>query len=458
VGDLDGDGKPDLVVGNYISQTVGVLFGNGDGTFQPALTFGAGAQSVAIADVNGDGRPVLLAVGNGCVSVLLNNTGPHVSTTTTLVSSENPVQPEFAITYTATVTSENGNSLTGTVTFQDQGTTIATVKLSGNQAACSAFYTKVGTHAITATYSGDLYNSLSASATLTEYIEQIPIPTTTVVKTSGSPSLIGQLVTFTAMVTWSHGTPPDGELVTFYKGTTTLASVPLVGGMAVYSTSSLTPGTHTIKATYTGEIRFRQSSGLVTQVVNRYPTTTTLASGLNPSIYGQSVTWSATVTTSGPFPPTGSVNFSWSGYSIGTATLNSSGTATLTKSSLNVYTYPLVAVYKGDSSNLGSTSAILSQVVKQATSTATLASSPNPSTQGQAVTYSAKITSPTVVPTGPVTFKVGNTVLGTAQLSAGKATFTTSTLAVGSTIVTVTYPWNSNIASSSASVTQMVQQ
>ena len=81
-----------------------------------------------------------------------------------------------------------------------------------------------------------------------------------------------------------------------------------------------------------------------------------------------------------------------------------------------------------------------------------------PSTQGQAVTFTAKITSPTVVPTGPVTFKVGNTVLGTAQLSAGKATFTTSTLPVGATIVTVTYPWNSNIASSSASVTQTVGQ
>ena len=74
------------------------------------------------------------------------------------------------------------------------------------------------------------------------------------------------------------------------------------------------------------------------------------------------------------------------------------------------------------------------------------------------MTFTAKITSPTVVPTGPVTFKVGNTVLGTAQLSGGKATFTTSTLPVGSTIVTVTYPWNSNIASSSASITQTVGQ
>jgi hypothetical protein len=152
------------------------------------------------------------------------------------------------------------------------------------------------------------------------------------------------------------------------------------------------------------------------------------------------------------------VNFTWSGHTIGTAKLNASGVATLTKSNLNVYTYPLVATYSGDANNLASTSVVLNQVVKQTTSAATLSSSPNPSTQGQAVTFSAKITSPTVVPTGPVTFKAGNTVLGTAQLSAGKATFTTSTLPVGSTVVTATYPWNSNIASSSASVTETVGQ
>jgi len=74
------------------------------------------------------------------------------------------------------------------------------------------------------------------------------------------------------------------------------------------------------------------------------------------------------------------------------------------------------------------------------------------------VTFTAAITSPTAKPTGPVTFAVGKTVLGTAQLSGGKAKFTTSTLSVGSTNVTATYYGNSNIAKSSASVTQTVQQ
>src|SRR5262249_36334391 len=138
-------------------------------------------------------------------------------------------------------------------------------------------------------------------------------------------------------------------------------------------------------------------------------------------------------------------------------TLNSSGMATLTRSNLNADAYPLTAVYAGDADNLGSTSAVLNQVVLETTSTATLTSSPNPSTQGQAVTFTAKITSPTVKPTGPVTFAVGKTVLGTGQLSGGKATLTISSLAVGSTKVTATYYGDSNIAMSSASVIQTVR-
>jgi hypothetical protein len=179
---------------------------------------------------------------------------------------------------------------------------------------------------------------------------------------------------------------------------------------------------------------------------------------LNPSLYGQKVTWTATVTSSGSVTPTGTVKFMWSTYTIGSATLNASGIATLTKSNLNADPYPLVAVYVGDAANLGSTSPILNQVILQTTSAATITSSLNPSKQGQAVTFTATITSPTVIPTGPLTFTAGKEVLGTAQLSNGVAKFTTSTLAVGSTVITATYYGSSNIAKSSASLTQTVQQ
>jgi hypothetical protein len=116
----------------------------------------------------------------------------------------------------------------------------------------------------------------------------------------------------------------------------------------------------------------------------------------------------------------------------------------------------MAAIYKGDTNNLASTSAILNQVVQPTTSSATIAAAPNPSVPGQAVTFSAKVTSPTVIPGGPVTFTAGTTVLATVQLAAGKATLVTASLPIGSSKVTVTYLGSSNISKSSAVVVQTI--
>jgi hypothetical protein len=188
------------------------------------------------------------------------------------------------------------------------------------------------------------------------------------------------------------------------------------------------------------------------------PTATSFTSSLNPSVYGQAVTLTATVKPVGTIPATGRVNFLSGTRRIGSATLNASGVATFTKSNLNADSYPLVAVYAGDPNYLASTSAALIQVVQQATSAAAIVSSQNPSTLGQAVTFTAAITSPTAKPNEPVTFTTGTTVLGTVQLSGGKAKLTTSSLPLGAAVVTVTYQGDSNISGSSASITQTVQQ
>ena len=424
VADVNGDGRPDVLVANYFSGTVGVLLGNGDGTFQAPVDYNVGftpVRSVAVADVDGDGLPDLLvsgdihigAVQQGEVGYLLGNGDGTFQPVVTYSSGGNA-----AISVTAA--DVNGDGQPDLLAANGEGNSV-----------------------------GVLLHRPIKAATVTTLVSSL------------NPSFVGQAVTFTATVSSSAGTPPNGETITFKNGSAVLGTAPLSGGMASLTTSSLPAGIFGITANYPGDSNFAASTSPgLRQVVNsttKSATATTLLSSLNPSIYGQKVTWTATVTTSGSVPPTGNIKFTWGIYSIGTAALNASGIATLTKSNLNADTYPLTAVYVGDPNNLGSTSAVLNQVVLPTTSSATLTSSPNPSMQGQPVTFTATIKSPTVTPTGPVTFAVGTTVLGTAQLSGGKAKFTTSTLALGSTKITATYHGDSNIAKSSASVTQIVQ-
>ncbi len=78
VGDVNGDGIPDIIVGDFASNTVSVLLGNGNGTFQAQRTFatvGVSPRSLALGDVNGDGKPDILFPNgyNNCVTVLLGN-------------------------------------------------------------------------------------------------------------------------------------------------------------------------------------------------------------------------------------------------------------------------------------------------------------------------------------------------------------------------------------------------
>jgi hypothetical protein len=99
---------------------------------------------------------------------------------------------------------------------------------------------------------------------------------------------------------------------------------------------------------------------------SKLATTTTLASSQNPSPFGQTVTFTATVTGPGGGIPTGTVNFYDSTTSLGSSSLNGSGVATLATSSFAVGTHSITATYNGDTSFGTSTSPVLSQVVQGA--------------------------------------------------------------------------------------------
>lgn len=119
-------------------------------------------------------------------------------------------------------------------------------------------------------YHGFLGIEPQAVAVVTNFInteERVPV-TTTAVSTSGSPSLSGQPVTFTATVT-SIFPVPDGGTVTFFDGITQIGTATTSGGIATFTTFSLSVGLHEIKAVYAGEGSFKKSFGDVRRVVQR---------------------------------------------------------------------------------------------------------------------------------------------------------------------------------------------
>src|SRR5450755_1103789 len=177
-------------------------------------------------------------------------------------------------------------------------------------------------------------------------------------------------------------------------------------------------------------------------------TATMLSSSLNPSMYGQTVKFTALVNSNLGAPPDGEpVTFLQGSMTIGTAAL-SRGSAVFSVSTLKPGGVDNIkAVYQGDTNFAPSTSNTVAQVVTQSSTTTTLASSQNPSSFGQSVTLTATVTAQSGgTVTGNVAFFDGSTKLGTGPLSNGVANYTTTTLPIGADSITAVYNGNSSYA------------
>jgi hypothetical protein len=189
---------------------------------------------------------------------------------------------------------------------------------------------------------------------------------------------------------------------------------------------------------------------LITGITN--PSTTVLSSSHNPSVFGQSVTITATVSGGGG-TPTGNVTFYDNGVSLGSNTL-SGGVTTYNTSAFSVSSHSLTASYGGDSNFQSSTSSPLSQVVNVANTTTTLIASPNPAMPGQTVVFTATVSvvaQGAGTPTGSVGFFDGATFLGSSPISSGVATFNTNALTIGAHTITASYIGDSHFFASISS-------
>lgn len=371
-----------------------------------------------------------------------------ITTTTDLTSSPNPSDFGQSVRFTATVTAGGSPASGGTIQFRD-GTTdlggVVSIAADGTATFDTSALT-VGTHPITAIYSGTAALAGSTSDPLDQVVGQAP--STTVVSSSGTPSVFGDPVTFTATVA-SGGQPVRGGTVQFRDGSTDLGAPITVGptGSVTYVAIELTAGTHPITAVYSGTTEIAGSSGSLDQVVTPATTSTALVSAPNPSTYGQQVTLTATVTSGGAALTVGSVDFTEGGTVLcEDVNVRPDGTATCAVSDLSVGTHALTASFSGTSNYLVSTGTV-DQVVERASTSTTVASSGNPSAFGLPVTFTVSVAAgAAAVSEGAVTVFVDGTAVqvGTEVDSAGRATYTTSTLAAGSHVVRAEYAGSSS--------------
>lgn len=406
-------------------------------------------DQVAPLNTSPGSSPVVGAIASYTFTVNGSLSTPSVS----LVSSANPSNPGQAVTFTASVTGSSGTP-TGTITFLDGTNAICSnVAIASGSATCATAALTAGAHSITARYSGNSAYASASSATVTQTVKAVPAVALT---SSANPSTSGQSVTFTATVSGSLGAP--GGTVTFLDGTTTLcAAVALASGAATCSTSTLTNGAHSITAQYSGDANYATvTSAALTQNVRMTPTVG-LDTSVNPSNSGQPVTFTANVAgTAGT--PSGTVTFLDGSIAICSAVALASANASCSTSSLSPGSHSITAQYSGDNNYTPATSIVITQNVT-GNATVTLASSINPSSAGQSVTFTASVTGGLGQPTGTVTFLDGATAICTGvALASGSAACTTTGLSVGVHTLTARYSGNSTYATATSSaLTQTVK-
>ncbi len=404
--------------------------------------------------------------GKVIISGAVSNSAASGAVTATLSkSTSTAITFGQSVTFTATLSS-SVETPAGSVLFMDGSTVLGTAALSGGVATLATASLGAAVHSLSAIYGGSPDLAAATSNALTQTINKSST-TTALTKNATGAIRFGQSVSFTAtMAAVSPGIGTPWGSVTFKDGSTAIGTATLGGGVATFTTTSLATGSHpSITAVYGGDSNFNTStSSAATQTVNQSSTTTTLTKSTTaPIIYGQSVTFTATMAAVSPGAgtPTGTITFMDGSTTLATATL-SSGAATFTSSSLAAASHPVTAVYSGDTNFSTSTSSAVTQTVNPSSTAESLAkSTTGVISYGQSVTFTATLSavSPGVgTPTGTVTFMDGSTALATATLSGGVATFTTTTLPAGShTALTAVYAGDGNFNSkTSNTLTQTV--
>jgi len=281
--------------------------------------------------------------------------------------------------------------------------------------------------------------------------------TETVLSTSATTLLYGANVTLTAQL-FSGGGTPSGS-VTFYSGSplegtgvTSLGTATVnSAGVATLTTTALPAGTDWLTASYGATTNFAASTSTVVSATVGYPTATALTSSAPSSVYGNSITLKATVSSTFGIPP-GTVTFYSGNASLGSTTLNSSSVATLATTALQGGTDSVTATYATSTYFATSTSPAVNVSVSPASTATALASSATSTFAGLPLTLTATVTSPGGTPSGAVSFYSGGALLAGSPVAftGGVAQLTTTALTQGTDSLTATYQASQDFATSTS--------
>ncbi len=423
------------------------------------VTFYNGTTAIGTGSVNGSGIATLttgaLPVGTDTVTAVYSGDNDYNSTTSNpiamtvskdsgvavLTTSNATPSAGQSVTLTDTLPVANGISPTGTVVFYSGSTALGTGTINSSGVATLATTAlPVGTDSVTAVYGGDGNYGNGTSNAVTQIVTKGTA--TGVLITSNAAPSVGRSVTLTDTLPTVEGVIPTGT-VTFCNGTAALGTGTVnSSGVATLATTALPVGVDTVAAVYGGDGNYSNStSNAVTETVAQDVAAVVLSASTMSTTSGQSVTFTATVTSVNGLAPMGSVTFYSGANAIGTGTVNANGVATLTTTALPVGADPVKVVYGGDTNYGTGTSNTVTVTVTAPQPTLNLISSPSPQLFGQPVTLTATLGGTnTTTFSGTITFFDGTVLLGTVNVtSGGVAAFTTGTLPTGNQQLSAVY-------------------
>ena len=433
------------------SSSAGTLQGdNTENAAAGVATFGALALDEARTGYRLTARASGLAnavsdpfdIAKGATTVAITGRSPNGSVTGQSVT----------VSYDVDVVAPAAGTPGGSVTVSDGAGGSCTASV--NAGSCAIAFATAGARTLTATYGGDANFEGSAGAGVAHTVSKANT-TLSITGDAPDPSAIGDQVTVEYSVTVNSpggGTPAGDVVVTVSGGAETCTGTVAAGSCTLTLGSA---GNRTLTASYAGDANYNGDGDTESHAV-RTGTTTTVSTSDGTTVFGESVTFTATVA---PVPPgggtpTGSVQFKADGNNIGGPVTLSGGTAARSTAGLAVGTHVITAEYSATGDFVGSSGTLSpdQQVAQAGTTTAVTGESPEVSNPGQLYTVSVSVAAAPPgagTPTGSVSVSDGEGGSCVAALSGGSGSCQLASASPGTKTLTAQYGGDAGFLSSS---------